>query len=460
MEEVTPCTSASVPAWERWGVLLVLAGFLAAGINLILHHAYAGQDFSFHVGHANHLLGRPDDWFAQDLTNRPLIYWIAVDGIHLTDNRAPFAFAAAVFLACNTGALWLLYDSSRRFVRNPVLRLAALALIALVPATLITSIVFAGDAMTLPPFALLCWSLIRWNEATVPRNQARYALLAGAALVVGNFTKFTFILLPAGVVVLGALAWMHDRNNTRRLVVLGLAAVVAPTVVGGWLQARCARQLRDLPAQHQFVRGGTGEMTWSSLLGLKWSDVRVLDAPGYWNSRIEPGGAKVLPLLAANNFSYAALLHLGIFTDVLDLSAGGISRSTAPRPARQQRLSEWAVRLGALFFASGLAAVVIVGWRTLRTVFQRRAPPPFSLVVWFILGMTWLVPIVVTLPFTRHAYDWGYWLPRLVMPGLWAAALCLFSCVDEWVGRRPVSATAIGAITAFQALLEVLSIWH
>ena len=41
---------------------------------------FAGQDFSFHVGCTNRLLGRPGEWFTQDVTNRPLIYWIAIDG--------------------------------------------------------------------------------------------------------------------------------------------------------------------------------------------------------------------------------------------------------------------------------------------------------------------------------------------------------------------------------------------
>jgi hypothetical protein len=458
-------TADSAPAalpvvrWERAAVVLLLGLFVAVGINNILNQAFVGQDFSFHVGCTNQLLGRPDAWFAQDVTNRPLIYWIAVDGIYLTDNRAAFEFAAAVFLLLNTGALWLLHDSSRRFIGNAGLRVAALALIAFAPVTLITTVVFAADAMAMPPFALLCWSLIRWSEVPSERSGVAYAALAGCALAVGNFAKFTFILLPLGVLVVGGLAWRWRLASAKRLAVLAAFAVVAPGLVGLWLDAKCRYELRDVPQQHRFTWSGTGEMTWRSLLGLKASDARIFNAPGYWDFTIVDG-QKVLPLIADNHYSYPALLHLAIFTDVLDFSNGGSRNSGAPRPEPQKTFSQWAVRLGLVFSLPGLWAVGAVATRTLRSLRDPRTAPPFALATWLVPGAVWLVPLVITLPFVHHAYGWGYWLPRLVLPGLWAAGLALFAWLDVHATSRPRLVGVVAACTAVQTTLHVLSVWY
>src|SRR5215207_2998022 len=206
--------------WERLAVFALLALFLVVGINNIRNDAFVGQDFSFHVGCTNLLLGRPDAWFSQDVTNRPLIYWIAVDGILLTNNRAAFEFAAGVFLVLNAGALGLMYDCSRRFIAAPALRVAALALIAFLPATLIATVVFAADAMAAPPFAMLCWSVLRWAEVPNVRASVGFAALAGAALEFGNFAKFTFIVMPVGVAVVAVLAWRWRMASGKRVLAL------------------------------------------------------------------------------------------------------------------------------------------------------------------------------------------------------------------------------------------------
>lgn len=438
---------------------MLLVAFLIVGIQLIRNGAFAGQDFSFHVGCTNRMLGRPDVWFTQDVTNRPLIYWIAIDGIFATDNRAAFEFAAAVFLVFNTGALWLVHDSSRRFILSPALRLAATAFVAFLPATSIATIVFAADAMTMPPFALLCWSLLRWLEAPTDRASAGHAALAGAALVVGNFTKFTFIVLPAGVLVLALLAWRFRRANLARAAVLVGFAVLMPTIAGVWLHQKAKAALRDEPQHHTFNWHGTGEMTWRSLLGVKGSDVRIFDAPGYWDTAIE-NNRVTWPLLIDNNYSYPALLHLGTYTDVLDFANGGKRNIGQPRPPRQKQLSQWSVRTGLLFSLPALFAVAAAIVRIGQGLRDAERAPRFGIVIWLVLGAVWTAPLVLTLPFVHHAYGWGYWLPRLIIPGLWAGAICLFAQLDEWFSAKPVWLALLTAATALQIGLQVGSIWY
>lgn len=447
------------PRWERIAVTALLALFAIVGLNAIGNDAFEGQDYGFHVASTLRLVHHPDAWFAQDITNRPLIYWIGVNGFHLTSGRAPFAFASAVFLLLNTGALWLLYDCTRRFIARPALRLACLALVAFLPATLVTTVVYAADAMVQPPFALLCWSLLRWHEAATDRESIAFATLGGLALAIGNFAKFTFILLPVGVLALAFLAWRWHGTKPRRLLALLLLAAVVPTGVGLWLHHKASQTLVQRPDHHRFNWKGTGEMTWRSLLLPRWSDWRIFEAPGYWDPEYIDG-KRYLPLLRENDYSYPALLHLGTFTDVLDFSHGGSQRSGRPRPEPQKTFSQWAVRLGVLFSVPAVLAVALATLRTVRAAITLRSPPPFGLAVWLVLGLNWFLPLVLTLPYVHYAYQWGYWLPRLVIPGLWAFAVCLFFQFHGIARSRPHVGWLVAVVAGLQTLLAVRSVWY
>jgi dolichyl-phosphate-mannose-protein mannosyltransferase len=450
---------AAAPPWERWAVGLLLVLFVAIGANNIRHRAFVGQDFSFHVGCTNRLLAHPDQWFTQDFTNRPLIYWIALDGMMLTGDRAPFAVAAAVFVLLNAGALWLWYDCARRCVASPALRVAAVALIATLPVTLTTTVVFAADAMTAPPFALLCWGLMRWAEAKSARETIAYAAVTGAALAVGDFAKFTFIGLPVVVLGLMLLFWRWRRVTLRHCAGMTALGVIAPLLVGLWLNARAHRELASQPAWHGFNWRGTGEMTWTSLLGLRPTDGRIFAAPTYWDHE-DRNGVRTLPMLEANGYSYPALLHLAIFTDVLDFGHGGNLYGAVPRPVRQQGLARWSVRTGVVFSLCGIVALAAVWLRIGRAIRQIPLAPATGLVVWSAMAMAWYLPIALALPFVQHAYDWGYWLPRLVEPALWGFGLALFVKLDAWLGHHPTLVAMVTGATAVQVGLQVASVWY
>lgn len=449
----------SLSSWERWVVGLILGLFFAVGLNAIHHLAFIGQDFNFHLTCTNRMFTHPDEWFAQDTTNRPLVYWIALWGMRVTANRAPFEFAAVVFLVSNAGGLWLLHDSMRRTIASAPLRIAALMFVAFLPATLIGAVAFSADAMAPPFFALLCWGLLRWTEAVSARAVWGHALLAGVALSIGNFAKFTFLALPVAVLVVGLALWRGRRINRAQFAPFLLCAVVMPGLVGGWLHLKAQRALADQPARHAFDWRGTGEMTWGSLLQLKPTDVRVFAAPGYWDF-YERDGKQILPLLEPNGYSYPALLHLGVFTDVLDLANLGSTDRGAPRPQPQKRVSQWAVRTGLVFSLGAFVAVLVLTGRWVTGLGRRSLALQAGTAVWMPMGLAWFLPLVLTLPFVQHAYEWGYWLPRLIVPALWSFSFGLFSLVDEKVGRRKLWAVLILVVTCGQTWLHVRSVWY
>ena len=53
-----------------------------------------------------------------------------------------------------------------------------------------------------------------------------------------------------------------------------------------------------------------------------------------------------------------------------------------------------------------------------------------------------------------------YWLPRLVMPAIWAFGLLLFDALDELSGAKKVILIGIAAACVIQTWLSVLSTWY
>ena len=453
---------ARTPAWERLAVWLILGVFVCSGINNIHNLAYAGQDFGIHADFAVQIHDSPGRWFHGGNTNRPLIYWVGCLGFWLFKENGPpaFVFSSVIFLVLNAAALGLVHATTRRFIGSPVLRVAAILLIALLPATQIASVVYAEDAVAQLPFALLCWSLLRVLEADSRPTAASFAALAGFALCLGNFSKFTFILLPAGMLVLVGLLWRWRRLEPDRVGALLLATVLIPLAVSGWLVKRSAHELADGPPRHRFNWHGSGQFTTRTLLGLKTSDVRIFDAPGYYDFEPLPGDRRNMLLLKPGDYSYPALLHLAVFTDVLDDANQGTLAPGTRRPEPQKTCSQWAVRLGLVFSVPAVLAVLAFIGRALVAGFAGGRPLRPGVLIWGVLGLTWYVPLAGVLYFLEDALDWGYWLPRLVLPAIWAFCLLLFNALDELFGAKKMIPFLIAAACVIQTWLHVRSTWY
>ena len=446
------------PIWEKWALRILLGLFVIIEVNGIHNLAYIGQDYSLHVMCTEHLMRDPSQWFTFDFTNRPMPYWIGAACHWFTHGRMAYDLASLIFVGLNALALYLLHDGTRRFISSPLLRVAAVTFVALLPSTLVTSTVFAADAVAQLPFVFTVWCLLRCANARTVGASTSYAALAGATLCVGNLTKFTFLFLPAAVTAIAGLLWWWKRTTLRQaLIIIGLAAVV-PMIASCWIYRAAQRDVAHEEPRHTFDWKGTGEMTWSSVLLVKSRDNRIFDAPGYWDPPANPGAG--LPLLASNSYSYPALLHLAIFTDVLDYANQGGTDNGTPRPELQKKFSRFAVRFGLLFSVSAFLAMAAFIGRTAFAIFRPSVAPSTGAVVWGIMALTWYAPLVAVLPYLHNSYEWGYWLPRLILPALWGFALILFSTAERVFAGRRNAAYVIAALVLFQAVVGVRSIWY
>lgn len=451
--------SRAGPRWERAGLLVLLAGFLAVESQLIRQGATYGQDFGFHAASTEGLMQHPHVWFYMDTTSRPLLYWIGGLCLRAAGPAQGYRLASHVFALLGAGALAVLHAGSRRLVSSPVLRLCLVAFVACLPCTLVTTVVYAADTLATLPFVLAAVTLaLALEERSLPAC-AGWAAAAGAALALGNFAKATFLVLPFAALAVALVRLRTARLDCRRLLAVGVLSVLAPLAIGGWLMAKAKRQLAAEPSRHSFNWRGTGEMTFRSLLAPRAGDARILDAPLYFHPETGPGGNRYLPLLVPNSFSYPALLHLGTFTDVLNYSrnaAGG----TAARPAPQAPAARWSVREGLIFSLVALAAAAGFWISVGRRLFRPRGISAAAL-SWSFLGTAWFAAMAAPLPFVYHAYDWGYWLPRLVLPALWAAFLGGFAGIDRLIaGRARWGAAAAALLTATQCASGLASVWY
>ncbi len=457
----TPVPAVPVPRWENWALWGLLLVYLVVQVNNIHNLAFRGQDFDFHAGFTKELMQRTDGtWFKMDSTSRPLLYWLGGACERYTHGAYAYELAAMIGMLAGLPALVVLHISMRRFIVRPELRVAVLVLMTLLPVNVIVGVVYSGDLFALLPYAVVGWALVRSLEAATEWGSFGYAVVGGLMLAAANFAKFTFLLMPYAVMAATVLVWRWGRVPSRRVLLILLLVAVLPFGVGALIQKKSDRELAGEEVRHEFMFAGTGEMTWRSLLGLKASDARVFDAPGYFDATVVDGNPTQL-LIAPNGYSYPALLHLAAFTDVLDYANQGGNDQGVLRPEPQKKFSQWSVRGGVVWSVLAVFSVVALAGRLVGSVFGPKLAPPTSVAVWAVLGAGWFLPLVLPLPYVHNAYYWGYWLPRLVVPALWSAALVAAWTADRMLaGRSGWWSRAVLLAAVVQASWQGLSVWY
>jgi len=463
---------APAPPWEKTIRLFIQIGFALIGLYGVHTSVFMGQDWGIHQSCIEQILQNPGHWFHFDVTSRPLIYWLAACCRLFTHEAYGFQLVTILFILANSSSIWLLHDALRWSIRQPVLRLSALGLFAFLPVTYVSTTVFAADNLTVSFFALSGWSLIRGLTADRPAKQAGFALIGGLGLVLAQFQKFTFLLLPLGICVAIAIdRWTGRRTGWHRELWIAGCMVSAPLLVGLGLDRAARIELVGLPTKHSYDWQGTGEMTWRSVLWPRVEDIYLLSAPTFWEpsdrpnnnvrqaeseaARRQDGSAQ--RLLESNRYSYPGLLHLGVFSDVLNYSHPADDKY---RPEPQRSFARWSVRLGLLFSITGALACLGLVYRLIVSLAQRHLELPRGTLVWAVFGAVWYFPLVIQLPYIHHSYEWGYWLPRLVLPAIWSAVVVLFTETEQWTDQRKWPQLLIGVLTMIQIGLGIGSILY
>jgi hypothetical protein len=98
---------------------------------------------------------------------------------------------------------------------------------------------------------------------------------------------------------------------------------------------------------------------------------------------------------------------------------------------------------------------------TMLGVFRPASLPSAGLLIWGSFGLCWFLPIVLAMPYVRNVYLEGYWLPRLVIPAVWAFGFVLFATLDRLLGPgRQRVATLIVLAVLVQSAIQIRSLWY
>jgi hypothetical protein len=417
MEPGVPDTSLK----QRMAIIAILCVAFLQGLYAIYQFGYNGQDWPRHV---EKILEYRTTFTYMD-TNPPGFYWLGHQVHRLVGDAYVVEATACVGLILNLIAVVLIWHQSLDQVKSWSLRFAALLLMVFVPFRAIHSVVISADAVTLPCFAaILICSLAFLNKVRESPLQARgrtaafwFALLC-LFWWLGTYSKYLFCLL--GFSFVGMYYWAVKPRPALRWLALAVLCLLPTTLTFGYMMYESWRVETGRSNQHfRNSNDKSQAMTWRDLLLPKIRDRELLEAPYYWDEGVTTD----------HRYSYLGLLHMSMFSDTMGFwqdPPASISRELGHRTIDiphhvvtpiKKRFNQAAI-IGSLPITLWTLWVLLSFprelWRKRTTTIE---------VLLFVLGVPMYCALVLSLPFVRFAYYYGYWLPRLVMPSL----LCFFA---------------------------------
>ena len=444
-------------------VAAAFAVYAAFQVHALLHHGYWGQDWIAHKTWVRE--AARDPWtfatqYARDpnyppRTNPPLYDLIGglirrVVGLkHYLAAIGLFdVIAGLVGMGFVTRFVW-------RLIRSPVLRAACVVFLLFLPFAMIHAAVIANDALATPVFWAVLWLLARFDPRAAMPVFVRSAVGLAVALVAAVQVKFTFGCLIIAAALLLALQWWTGRLSARRMAIALGITVLIPGALTYAESVRFRREAGNSFGISPPRRLADAKMNPRSILWLRAADPDVLDAPPL---NLTVAGS--YDLLMPNKHSLAALLHLAVFTDILNIYQYDpydtyFGRRTAVNHSRMQAAVRAALPASVLAFA---AVVALTGSALWSAIVRRRADDLLLLTV-LMASIGWFLSLVVLYPLIPTAYYSGWWLPRLHAPALLGFFLAAFVALDRAMARFERFHVAVLAWAVVQSALQLSFLW-
>jgi hypothetical protein len=448
---------------EKRIVAAVLLVYFAFQANAALHHGSWGQDFSSHVKWI--LAARADPWhFAThpDLHGQepPLFHLFGAAVVLVTHGRGAIETIAFLCIIANLLGLLMAYRLIRKLVENRILRLSCFMFITFLPVLMIHEVVLASDAFTLPIFLVMITLLTNLVESKFSAFWPR-VLGISALLIAGAATKYTFgsqaVALFGIFCVLAFLKLIGKYRAFGSLLTIGIAGAITFAFVfsgAGYLGL-----------QHK-----GWAMTWRDLVFLHARDVHVLRAPQYDELRhaLKPGIRNAetetprdqYELLTPGRYSYPALLHLAMFTDIMNIYQDDPTDSYfGQRTRTNQSRMRLGVKTGLIFSLLGAVLTPVALARIFhRTIIKQKEEDILRFIL-ALCGLGWFLNIFLFLP-SVPAYIGGFWLPRLILPALLTFIILSATELDRSLRRQPRQwSWAIMALVLLQSLINLSFLW-
>lgn len=438
-------------------VITAFAIHLIFQIHAIFYNGFWSQDFSKHkyfIAIASEIPWKFFMHYLPGQTNPPLYHFLA--GLirrfagtahYLTDigfMNVFFGFAGFCFA----------YGIIRRMIASPLLRMAAITLLLFLPFAMIHAEVVAADALSTPLFLFLLWFIFRFDPRAPIGKFLLSAIVVALGVIAGIFTKFMFgsFILATGVWAL-ALWWTRQING-RRLALLLIVITVIPAVQG-YRESVMYRSAGGYTYSAMIPPTlSEASMNPRSIVWVREADVDVLSAPSY-NWRVN----RQYDLLLNNKHSFPAIVHLAMFTDILNTyQYDPYDYYFGQRGKLNHQRMQIAVRSGVLFSVLMVISVIVwFFWSSISVI--RRRTGEFLMFDVMLFCLAWFMNIVLPLPFIPGAYYEGYWTPRLMAPALIGFFIAAFVLLDRihWQSPR-IHAAVLGVVLA-QSVVHASFLW-
>jgi hypothetical protein len=249
--------------------------------------------------------------------------------------------------------------------------------------------------------------------------------------------------------------WCTQLLSVRRLALMLILVTSVPAIATYRENRRFTAEAGNSFAIDGSVPLSQAEMNPRSILWLRSADVDVLDAPAYnW---FKDGDYE---LLRSNRHSFPALLHLAMFTDVLNIyQYDPYDSYFGFRTLRHHHRMRSAVRSGLLFSGLAVIGVAVYLFRATVSVIVRRKPQQLAIFVVLLFCTAWFVNLVVLYPFIPGAYSDGWWLPRLHAPALVGFFIIGFVFLDQLKWRSQKLHAVVLAAVVVQSGLHASFLW-
>jgi 4-amino-4-deoxy-L-arabinose transferase-like glycosyltransferase len=332
--------------------------------------------------------------------------------------------------AVNTLALyWFFLYTERRFDSH-LIHLSLVFFLAFLPVRVIHMTTIGTDATTVPLFVLLLFLFDRFlsDRSSTIRNAA----LLGLGLALAVWTKYSFmVLIPAVFLLFIAIRATRGWTLKRLLAICPLSLVLPSALAlhSFWASSRVHGYNTE---KHWLAKGEAPDMGYRDLFSVKLNDLQLFRAPEYFKREI----------LEPHRHSYLGLVHLGIFTDTMNLfqvppAGKDLGDVWVPdnktRPAWKTPVMQASMSLGILWM---LAALIGVPWCIFRAVQNLLFRELQREDVVALLGSALFLVIFLPIPFVRWGALFGYWTPRLILPALISFFLAAFLLIDQKIARN------------------------
>ena len=434
--------------WRTRLLWLALAISFLLSVFAAFRAGYVGPDYDVHIA-------RLTNWpkiFDFSTTSPPTYFLLGHGLFTLIGRHNGFPIALSIIQAAiNTLALWWFFLYAERRFESPTIYLAMVLFLAFLPVRIIHATTLGTDCTTIPLFVLLLFSLDKFlSEKGSTLKNAAYL---GLALTAAIGSKYSFMaLLPAIFLILIAL-WRKRAWGFKRFVMICAIVLVVPSAFSlstFWLSSRVHGYNTE---KHWLPRGMSPDMNYKDLFLVKANDAQLFKAPEYFKKAI----------LVAHRHSYLGLVHLGIFTDTMNLfqyltvpqriDSILIPDQKARRPWKTPVMVA-SMSLGILWTLAALIGTPWALFRATRNLWNASLQREDTAIL---LGTAFFLLMFLTIPFVHGGAIFGYWTPRLILPSLLCFSLAAFLFVDRKIARRSRGvALVVLVLVAAQCAIETI----